>query len=49
MAMHQVLAQSISMCDVDVRPNLYSNIVLAGGTTLVQVIISLRGKIKLGT
>lgn len=36
MAMHQVLAQSISMCDVDVRPNLYSNIVLAGGTTLVQ-------------
>ena len=25
------------MCDVDVRPSLWSNIILAGGTTLMSV------------
>lgn len=29
------------MCDVDVRPALYSSVVLTGGNSLVQVRISI--------
>ena len=37
LAMQHVVSSSISMCDVDVRPSLWSNIILAGGTTLMSV------------
>lgn len=30
-------ATSAGMCDVDVRPALYSSVVLTGGNSLVQV------------
>ena len=30
----KVLFDSISSCDVDTRKSLYSNIILAGGTTM---------------
>jgi len=32
--MHELIYRSINLCDVDIRPNLYSNIVLTGGNTL---------------
>jgi len=31
---HEMLYNSIMRCDVDIRKDLYSNIVLAGGTTM---------------
>jgi len=34
LGMHELIYRSINLCDVDIRPNLYSNIVLTGGNTL---------------
>jgi actin-related protein len=31
-----MLAKSISMCDRDLQPDLYKNIVLSGGTTMIR-------------
>jgi len=31
---HEITYQSILKCDVDIRKELYSNIVLSGGTTM---------------
>jgi actin-related protein len=33
---HQLLFQSIMKCDVDIRKDLYGNIVLSGGTTMFE-------------
>merc|ERR1712182_101976 len=33
---HEITFQSINKCDIDVRRNLYENIVLSGGTTMFQ-------------
>lgn len=33
---HEVVYNSISKCDVDIRKDLYSNIVLSGGTTMFE-------------
>lgn len=32
--MHQMVYQSISNCDIDLRPLLFNNIVVTGGNTL---------------
>jgi actin beta/gamma 1 len=34
MGIHEMIFQSIQKCDVDVRRDLYSNVVLSGGTTM---------------
>jgi len=34
--LHEVTFQSIMRCDVDIRPDLYANIVLSGGNTLFK-------------
>ena len=31
---HELVYQSILKCDVDIRKDLYSNIVMSGGTTM---------------
>ena len=31
-----MLSKSISMCDRDLRPDLYGNVVLGGGTTMIK-------------
>lgn len=33
---HDLISQSIQTCDIDLRKKLYENIVIAGGTTLMQ-------------
>jgi len=33
---HQLTYDSISKCDIDIRKDLYSNVVLSGGTTMFQ-------------
>ena len=33
---HRLTFQSITKCDVDVRKDLYSNVVMSGGTTMYQ-------------
>jgi len=33
---HEITFQSINKCDIDVRRNLYENVVLSGGTTMFQ-------------
>lgn len=33
---HETTFQSIMRCDVDIRPDLYANIVLSGGNTLFK-------------
>jgi len=33
---HEITFQSIMRCDVDIRPDLYANIVLSGGNTLFK-------------
>jgi actin len=33
---HQLAFQSIMKCDVDIRKDLYGNIVLSGGTTMYE-------------
>ncbi|MHA2089945.1 MAG: actin, cytoplasmic 2, partial [Candidatus Kariarchaeaceae archaeon] len=32
--MHELIYKAIQNCDVDIRPHLYSNIVLSGGSTM---------------
>lgn len=34
--MHQLCYNTIEECDLDVRPDLYGNIVLSGGNTLFE-------------
>ena len=34
-----VVTTSVGMCDVDLRPSLYGNVVVTGGNTLLQVSI----------
>jgi actin beta/gamma 1 len=36
MGMHQLCSKSITDCDLDVRTDLYGNIILSGGTTLYE-------------
>ncbi|XP_037068027.1 actin-like protein 6A [Pollicipes pollicipes] len=36
LGMGNVAHNSVSMCDVDLRPNLYGNVVVTGGNTLLQ-------------
>jgi len=36
LGMHQLCFKSITDCDLDVRPDLYQNIILSGGSTLYQ-------------
>lgn len=31
---HELIYNSVMKCDIDVRKNLYENIVLSGGTTM---------------
>lgn len=31
---HELVYQSIQKCDIDIRKDLYSNIVMSGGTTM---------------
>jgi len=33
---HELAFQSIMKCDIDVRKDLYENIVMSGGTTMYQ-------------
>lgn len=33
---HEITYQSIQKCDVDIRRDLYSNIVMSGGTTMFK-------------
>ena len=33
---HEITYQSINKCDIDVRRDLYGNVVLSGGTTMFQ-------------
>lgn len=33
-AFHEMIYQSIMKCDLDVRKDLYSNIILSGGSTM---------------
>jgi len=33
---HQLVYKSIMDCDIDVRKDLYNNIVLSGGTTMYE-------------
>ena len=32
-----VLSSSINMCDVDIRPSLYSSVIVTGGNSLLRV------------
>merc|ERR1739845_290066 len=34
MGIHEITFQSIQKCDIDIRRDLYANIVLSGGTTM---------------
>ncbi|VDK69818.1 unnamed protein product [Dibothriocephalus latus] len=36
LSMSHVVASSISLCDIDIRPNLYNNVVVVGGTSLIM-------------
>ncbi|CAL8071455.1 unnamed protein product [Calicophoron daubneyi] len=35
LSMSHIVASSISLCDIDIRPSLYSNVVVVGGSSLV--------------
>ncbi|CDS35954.1 actin 6a [Echinococcus multilocularis] len=35
LSMSHIVSSSISLCDIDIRPNLYNNIVVVGGTSLI--------------
>uniref|UniRef100_A0A095AGB3 Actin-like protein 6A n=1 Tax=Schistosoma haematobium TaxID=6185 RepID=A0A095AGB3_SCHHA len=35
LSMRYIVASSISMCDIDIRPSLYSNIIVVGGNSLI--------------
>ena len=34
LGIHELLSRSVGKCDIDIRKELYSNIVLSGGTTM---------------
>jgi hypothetical protein len=36
MGIHQLLYDSITKCDIDIRSDLYSNVVLSGGSTMFK-------------
>lgn len=36
LGMHKMAFESVKACDLDVREDLYSNVILSGGTTLYQ-------------
>nr|VZI15730.1 unnamed protein product [Spirometra erinaceieuropaei] len=36
LSMSHIVASSISLCDIDIRPNLYNNVVVVGGTSLIM-------------
>ncbi len=36
LGLHELLYRTINDCDVDVRKDLYNNIVLSGGTTMYK-------------
>lgn len=36
MGMSQVVTTSVAMCDIDIRPQLYGNLIITGGNTLIQ-------------
>lgn len=38
LSISHIVVTSAGMCDVDVRPTLYNNIVITGGNSLIQVI-----------
>ncbi|KAA3678682.1 actin-like protein 6A [Paragonimus westermani] len=35
LSMSHIVASSISLCDIDIRPSLYNNVVVVGGTSLI--------------
>uniref|UniRef100_A0A5K3EMZ1 Calcium-transporting ATPase n=1 Tax=Mesocestoides corti TaxID=53468 RepID=A0A5K3EMZ1_MESCO len=35
LSMSHIVASSVSLCDIDIRPNLYNNVVVVGGTSLI--------------
>ncbi|VDP27088.1 unnamed protein product [Schistosoma margrebowiei] len=35
LSMSHIVASSISMCDIDIRPSLYSNVIVVGGNSLI--------------
>jgi len=37
LSMSHIVVTSAGMCDVDIRPTLYNNIVVTGGNSLLQV------------
>jgi actin-related protein len=37
LSMSHIVVTSAGMCDVDIRPTLYNNIVITGGNSLIQV------------
>lgn len=37
LSMSHIVITSAGMCDVDIRPSLYNNIVITGGNSLIQV------------
>jgi len=36
MSMSQIVTTSVGMCEIDVRPQLYGNLIITGGNTLIQ-------------
>ena len=36
MGMSQIVTTSVGMCDIDIRPQLYGNLIITGGNTLIQ-------------
>lgn len=38
LSISNIVTTSIGMCDVDIRSNLFNNIVVTGGNSLLQVI-----------
>lgn len=36
MGVHKMLMESVNACDIDVRKDLLNNLVLSGGTTMVE-------------
>jgi len=37
LSISHIVVTSAGMCDVDIRPTLYNNIVVTGGNSLIQV------------
>ena len=36
MGMSQIVTTSVGMCEIDIRPQLYGNLIVTGGNTLLQ-------------